>query len=214
MRLLLVRHGESLGNVTQVLQGRDDPLTDRGRRQAGEIAAHLATSHNVRAIYASPLARAYETAQIIGARIGIDPQPREGLAEINVGSAVGLTFENWTARFPDEARRFRTQGIDYTFPEGESGRQLGARIAADLDRIVAAHAGGDDTVIVVSHGGALAWALHHLLEETSDSWPRYDFHNCSLTEVMIEPATQEVMVVCRNEIGHLSPEPTEEVATG
>ncbi len=39
MQLLLVRHGESVGNLTHMLQGPDDPLTDRGRRQAREIAA-------------------------------------------------------------------------------------------------------------------------------------------------------------------------------
>ncbi len=213
MRLLLVRHGESQGNVTQVLQSREEPLTERGRRQAREIAAHLAGEANVSAIYASPLARAYETAQIIGARLGIAPEPREGLAEISVGSAVGLTFKEWSTRFPDEAARFHAEGVDYAFPEGESGRQLGKRVAAELDRILEAHTGDRGTVIIVSHGGALSWGLHHLLGQASDTWPSYEFHNCSLTELTIDPVTRETTMLCRNEIGHLTPEPTEEAAT-
>ena len=62
MQLLLVRHGESAGNLTRILQGRDDPLTERGRRQARELAAYLGARGDVRAIYTSPLGRAAETA--------------------------------------------------------------------------------------------------------------------------------------------------------
>ena len=100
MQLLLVRHGESVGNLTHILQGPDDPLTERGRRQAREIAAYLASRGDVRALYTSPLVRAYETAAIIGEALGLTPIPREALAEINVGEAAGLTLEEWAARSP------------------------------------------------------------------------------------------------------------------
>ena len=85
MRLLLVRHGETVGNILRQLQGDDDPLTERGRRQAREVASYLAGRGDLRALYASPLIRAFETAQVIGAAVGLAPQPRPGLAEINVG---------------------------------------------------------------------------------------------------------------------------------
>ncbi len=212
MRLILVRHGESLGNVNQTLQGREDPLTERGRRQAGAIAAHLAARGDLGTIYASPLARAFETSQIIGRATGVEPQPREGLAEIDVGSAAGLSFRDWTERNPDEVERFRREGAGYRFPGGESGRQVGARVAAELDRIVEAHRDDPRTVAIVSHGGALAWALAHLMSETTGEWPPYEFHNCSLTEVHLDG--DKITLVCRNEIGHLSTVAEEEIATG
>ncbi len=212
MRLLLVRHGESLGNVNRTLQGRDDPLTERGWRQARRIAAHLATRDDIGTLYASPLARAFETSQIIGGAVGRDPQPREDLAEIDVGDAVGLTFEDWSACFPDEAARFHAEGVDYAFPGGESARDIAARVAREMERIVAAHREDERAVVVVSHGGALAWMLAHLLEESRDAWPSYEFDNCSLTELTI--ADGQTTLVCRNEIGHLDAEPAEEVATG
>ena len=217
MRLLLVRHGESMGNVTQVLQGRDDPLTERGRRQARQIALHLAARGDVRAIYVSPLARAFETGQIIAEAIGLhlQPEPREGLAEIDVGHAAGMRFDDWTAQCPEEARRFHAEGLDYTFPGGESGRQLGARTAAEIDRILEEHRGDPSAVVVVSHGGALAWIVAHLLQEPRDTWPSHSFDNCSLTEVHIDGEdAQHVTFVCRNDVGHLVPEPAEEIATG
>src|SRR3712207_3489162 len=121
MRLLLVRHGESTGNVTRVLQGRDDPLTERGRGQARAIARHLAARGDVQAIYTSPLARAYETARIIGAAVGVEPEPREGFAEIDVGQAAGLTLEEWIARFPAEEERFQREGLDFVWPAAKVG---------------------------------------------------------------------------------------------
>ena len=215
MQLLLVRHGESAGNLTRILQGRDDPLTERGRRQAREIAAYLAARSDVCALYTSPLARAYETAAIIGEAVGLRPVPREALAEISVGEAEGLTLEEWTAHFPEEAERFRAEGVDYAFPGGETGLQLGARTAAEIDEIISAHRLEPGAVVVVSHGGALAWVISHLLREPRDAWPRHQLDNCSLTEVTIDPSdSQAVTFVCQNEVGHLSPEPESDIATG
>ncbi len=215
MQLLLVRHGESAGNLTRQLQGPEDPLTERGRRQAREIAAHLTGRGDVIALYASPLARALETARIIGAAVGLTPVPRAGLAEIDIGDAQGLTFDEWAARFPAEAARFRDEGVDYIWPGGESGRQLGARTAAEIDRIVSAHRLEAGAVVVVSHGGALAWIIDHLLREPRGRWPRHQLDNCSLTEVTIDPADEQaVRFVCQNEVGHLTPDPEGEIATG
>ncbi len=214
MQLLLVRHGESIGNVTQVMQTREEPLTERGRRQAREIAAHLAKRDDIQALYASPLARAWETSQIIGAALGMEPEPREDLAEISVGNAAGLTFKQWEERFSEEAVRFHSEGMHYAFPDGESGIQLGERTAAEIDRILERCRRDQGAVVIVSHGGALAWILAHLLEEPRDAWPAHQFNNCSVTELTIDPDSSQPVVVCRNEVGHLSAEPTEEVATG
>jgi broad specificity phosphatase PhoE len=214
MQLLLVRHGESAGNLTRRLQSREDPLTERGRRQAGEVAAFLADRGDVHTIYASPLARAFETAQIIGAATGLGPIPLEGLAEINVGEAAGLTFDEWFEREPELAQHFQSDGLDFVWPGGESGRELATRVAADADAIISTHRLEAGAVVVVSHGGALGWLIDHLLHESRDQWPQHQLLNCSLTEVTIDPDAQAVTFVCRNEVGHLSPEPEEEVALG
>ncbi len=215
MQLLLVRHGESVGNLTRQLQGRDDALTARGRGQAGKVAALLTERTDLRAIYTSPLARAAETARIVGAATGITPIAREGLAEINVGEAAGLTFDAWAARDPALAERFRAEGLNFIWPGGESGLQLGARVAAEVDAIISAHRLEAGAVVVVSHGGALAWLIDHLLREPRDQWPQHQFQNCSLTEITIDPADQQAITfVCRNAVDHLTPEPDEEAALG
>ncbi len=217
MRLLLVRHGETEGNLRRELQGAEDPLTERGRRQARELAAHLGGRTGVSAIYTSPYRRACETARAIGDALHMKPVPRAGLAEVDVGDAAGYRFEEWAERFPDEAARFRDDGLGYAWPGGESGHQVAARTSAEADRILGTHRKERGAVIVVSHGGALAWILSHLLKETGDGWPyeHMRLDNCSITEMEVpsggaEPAT----FIYRNEIGHLLSDPDAEIAKG
>jgi broad specificity phosphatase PhoE len=73
MQLLLLRHGETAGNIARQLQDEHDPLTERGRRQAQALAAALSQRGQLSALYASPHIRAFETAQIVGAAVGLTP---------------------------------------------------------------------------------------------------------------------------------------------
>jgi broad specificity phosphatase PhoE len=210
MRLLLVRHGETVGNILRQLQGDDDPLTERGRRQAREVAAYLAGRGDVRALYASPLIRAFETAQVIGAAVGLAPQPRPGLAEINVGAVAGLTFDEWGTRFPEQLQLFRADGVSFAWPGGESGRDIATRTAAEIEWLIARHRDEPGVACVVSHGGALAWSIVHLLREPGDRWPREHMRiaNCAVSEVELDPerwlAGEPATFLCRNEVGHLT----------
>ena len=217
MRLLLVRHGETEGNVQRRLQGTEDPLTERGRRQARDLASHLSGRDDVSKLYASPYRRAFDTASAIGAALGVEPEPRPALAEIDVGRAAGYRFEAWAEAFPQEAARFRIRGVDYAWPGGESGRDLAARTEKEIDRILESHRRDGGTVVVVSHGGALAWVIAHLLGEPDGEWPhsyaRLD--NCSITEAEIPPnGSRPARFLYTNEVGHLSFDPDEEATTG
>jgi broad specificity phosphatase PhoE len=216
VRLLLVRHGETGGNVERRLQGPDDPLTERGRRQARELAAHLCGRDDVLALYTSPYPRALETARAIGGALGMEPVPRAGLAEMDVGKAAGYRFEDWAQKFPEEAERFRDEGVDYAWPGGESGRQLATRAAAEVDRILESHGREPGAVVVVSHGGALAWVISYLLRESGEEWPYHyaRLDNCSITEVEVPSDGGPAKLVSTNEVGHLSPDPDAEAATG
>lgn len=209
MRLILARHGQTTGNKDRRLQGSEDPLTPLGRRQARELASHLAGRGDVAALYASPFVRARETARAVGAALGLDPVLRPGLAELNVGDAAGYRFDDWAEKFPEEVERFRTGGVDYRWPGGESGRQLGERTAREIDRIVEDHREKEGAVVVVSHGGALAWMLVYLLREPGDRWPseHLNLDNCSITEVQVSHDDSPAVVLRRNETGHLTPDP-------
>ncbi len=210
MRLLLVRHGETTGNLAHQLQDEHDPLTDQGRQQARALAAALAQRGDLGSLYSSPFARAFETAQIIGAATGLTPQPRPALAEINVGQAAGLTFAQWAECFPDQLAAFQQDGVAFTWPGGESGAIFAARIVAELDNLITQHLDDAQAVVLVSHGGALAWAISYLLREPGDQWPNahMGIGNCAVSEVTIDPAAwiagQPATFLRRNDQAHLA----------
>jgi len=135
--LLLVRHGETDWNAEGRLQGHTDrPLNDFGRRQAKALAEEL-DGEEIEAIYASDLARARETAEILGERLGLPTVLDPDLREKNWGTWEGLT--------PTERDR-----VEF---EGETTEEHRERMLRALHRIAERHP--DGRVLVVTHGGSL-----------------------------------------------------------
>ena len=190
MLLLLVRHGQSLGNIEGRIQGDDDPLTDHGREQARHVATALANRNDITHIYCSPLDRARETASIIGAATGVAPVPIAGLAEINAGKAAGLLWDEWRHANPDRAEIMANPQRDVLegWEGGESGREFGDRVIAAYNEIVARHLGTDDVVVAVGHGGSLSWIAASVHGDPLDVWPgaRAGFRNCSISEITVD----------------------------
>ncbi|MGB3327663.1 MAG: histidine phosphatase family protein [Thermomicrobiales bacterium] len=206
MRMLLIRHGQSLGNIEARIQGDDDPLTDRGRSQARALAAALAARGDVGSLYASPLARAWETAEIIGTTVGLAPTREPGLAEINAGIAPGQRWADWTIANPDLAAAMAPDRQSLAaWPGGESEQVFSGRVFAAFDRVVSAHAHTDDVVALVAHGGSLAWITARLLGDRLDRWPqqRATLANCSISELALS-ADGQFAFASWNEVAHLA----------
>lgn len=98
--ILLVRHGETIDNARQIMQGQTHgELNERGREQAQQVAQRLA-SEQVDAVVASDLHRAIQTAEIIAAPHGLPVMTTELLRERDWGSFTGrfipeLKGETW-----------------------------------------------------------------------------------------------------------------------
>ena len=136
--LLLVRHGETDWNADGRLQGQTDrPLSEFGRRQATQLAEDLA-DEGLEAIYSSDLARARETAEILGARLGLPVVLDPDLREKDWGTWEGLT----------SVERDRVEFV------GESTEAHQERILRALRRISERHP-GEGRVLVVTHGGSM-----------------------------------------------------------
>jgi broad specificity phosphatase PhoE len=158
--LLLVRHGETDWNRNGVLQGHlDVPLNDTGRIQAHALARRL-QEWEVDVIYSSDLARAAETAMIVGNRLGLEPLLRSELREIDVGRWGGLDHSELRRRYPEEVAALE-RGEDIRRGGAERLSELQARMVAALEGICADHPG--QTVLLVSHGGALKSLITSLL---------------------------------------------------
>lgn len=149
--ILLVRHGETDWNLHRRLQGHaDTPLNDRGREQAGALAAELA-HEPIDAVYSSDLVRAHETARIVAERHGLHVTAIDALRERNFGTWEGLSDDEIEARFPE-----RQDGV---LGDGETREEMAHRVLDALQRIAEQHP--DGRVLVVSHGGPLRAVLRH-----------------------------------------------------
>ena len=134
--LLLVRHGETVDNAAQIMQGQTQgQLNDNGRRQAEELRDKLATEH-LDAIVASDLHRSIETAEILAEPHHLPVVTTPLLRERDWGSFTGryipdLKGETW----PDDI---------------ETLEALKERAGRFLDFIRSNYSG--KTVLAVGHG--------------------------------------------------------------
>ena len=149
MLLYLVRHGETDWNLQRRIQGSTDvPLNDTGRAQAKHTGELLA-SRTWDAVVASPLTRAFDTASIIAAEVGLPaPTTDARLVERAYGAAEGLEISEVDRRYPGETH----------VPGRESREDVAARALGALVEIGEANPG--KSVIVVTHGGLIRSVLH------------------------------------------------------
>lgn len=91
MAILLIRHGETEGNRTRVIQRPDIPLSEHGLRQAERLAERLRTSP-IDEIWSSPLARARMTAEALSRTTGIAVHELQELEERNLGDLRGTAY--------------------------------------------------------------------------------------------------------------------------
>jgi broad specificity phosphatase PhoE len=154
--LIIVRHGQTEANARGLLLGRSDPPLDQiGRTQVSAVAAALAPLRRDTRIISSPLRRARETAAIIAREGDVDIDER--WIELDYGTYEGTPV----ADVPEDTWRRWRADADYAPGGGESLRQLGVRVCAACDELIADAAARD--IIVVTHvspvKAAAAWAL-------------------------------------------------------
>lgn len=160
MKLFFTRHGESQANIERIISNRDlpHPLTAKGRAQSTALAEQLATAQVV-AIYASPILRAQETAQIIAKRLGAPLFISAALREFDCGMMEGKgNAEAWAAH---EAITAAWANHDYAqcIPGGESFTDMQQRFVPFVDQLIAQHADQAGDILLVGHGSL----LHHML---------------------------------------------------
>jgi broad specificity phosphatase PhoE len=197
--LFLVRHGQSTWNHERRIQGQlDPPLSDEGRRQAARLGKRLA-GRTFSALYTSDLKRAAETAQLVGQAVGVVGMPMAELREIYLGQWEGLRTEELAERFP-EAWASWTDEPDWDLvPGGEGSAAFEARVSLALDRLFARHP--QDDVLVVTHGGVIQIALHHVVGRPGRGIFPFRIQNTSVS--ILEKRNGRVVVSGVNDIGHL-----------
>lgn len=156
-RLLLVRHCETEAAMRGRCYGRlDVRLSPEGRRQAEALGSALADVPLV-AVYASPLARALDTAAAIAPRHGLEAIAVDGLRELDFGELEGLAYDEIRAERPGLYREWMEAPASVRLPGGESFGDLRARVLPVVSEIRARYEG--EVVALVAHGGVVRVVL-------------------------------------------------------
>src|SRR6202049_2076317 len=130
-RVFMVRHGATVLSAEDRFAGATDvALSDEGREQTRRLAERL-SREKIAAVYASPLGRTAETAQILAAPHRLEVQTRDGFREINHGRWEQMTRREVEKRFPEEAAEWEKDPYTFAPLGGKSGRPVTGRALRD-----------------------------------------------------------------------------------
>ncbi len=175
MRLILVRHGQTEWNAGGRYQGQSNvALSDTGRKQARFLAERFPV-RQLDAIYTSDLDRAKETAECVGKRLGLTVCPEKAFRELSFGDWEGLTYQEISSRWPEEAEKLFTAPDELVIPHGETFQDLQKRALDKIYSLYEKHI--DQTVAVFAHGainktilaGLMHIPLHYLWSLRQDN---------------------------------------------
>ncbi len=190
--LLLIRHGDA-EHPTAPLEddpkSYDMPLTHRGRRQAKALAQRL-RGRAIGTLYASPLRRTRETADIVAAELGIPVNEDARLREIEIAGAGPVALQ-------DLADIAIARGGWSHLTGTESSASIRGRMRESIDAIVAACP--QQRVAIVSHAGAINAYVCMLLGLDKDFF--FPAGNTSIS--IVRARDERRLIFCLNDIAHL-----------
>ena len=172
MKLLIMRHADTEWSKMGFLSYTDIGLSDAGRQRAEEAAKNLSGS-DIESVVTSPLARASETAGIIGSALGVSVKCDKRLEEVNFGIFEGLSREEAREKFPSEFSARESDKWNYAVKNGESYRDASRRVVEfmgtlrERKTLAVTHATLMKVFFVVRCGISLKDAERELIEPCS-----------------------------------------------
>ena len=200
-RIILVRHGHVDWLAPERFRGRAElPLSSLGRRQAQAVAGYIAASWKPEAVYTSPLGRCRETAAAIAALLHLEPQPVDGLVDIDYGEWQGLTRQQAKERWPDETELWFRAPHLAAIPGGETLAAVLSRTSAAVQDALRHHP--DETVVLVGHDSVNRVLLLFALELPLSCYWNLHQDPCGISELLFD---NDSFVICSiNQTQHLA----------
>jgi probable phosphoglycerate mutase len=216
VQLFLMRHGQSHVNLTDLTAShRDSPLTDIGREQAAAAADFAAGQIKPTQIFASTVARAAETADIVSQACGLPVAFDKRLREIGTCYPDGrpVPEEELVPYVPDMWGTLRP--YEPVTVGGESWMQFRSRVGSFIEELVPARsrfgdpeladAIADERVVVVCHAGVIEAVFEYVFEKGPWSVVAVHTNNAGITHLQYRPMLNlpDWWLLSHNRVGHL-----------
>ena len=178
--VLMMRHGEAENNVKHILAGRELEyhLTERGRDQAASTANGLKLVP-IDTIYTSPVIRTVETAKIVSETLGIDYMIDERLVETDMGSVVGMDYNDALEKYGNLFLGFYHDDPRVTNLKIERFSAIRERVNNMLHFVAERHP--DANVLLVTHLDPIKASIDKVLDLKPESLFNMTIRNASLT---------------------------------
>lgn len=162
MKIYLIRHGQTTGDIEDRYGGDyDDHLSTTGRREARDLATEI-KSKNIRIIYSSPRIRAVETAKIVNNLLNVEIKIIDGLRERNnYGVLTGMVKAEAKARYPFQVEQLET-GIRHKVDNSENYDLFKKRVVQAFEQILDNR--NHDSIAIITHGGPIKCIVREVLE--------------------------------------------------
>jgi len=197
MKLILIRHGETLWNKEERVQGRSDiELSPVGIEQARLLALSLKDQH-ICAIHASPLKRALKTAQIINEFHRQEIKTHSDLMEMDQGDFEGFSFKELIATQKDFLDKWIANPASVQMPNGESLAGLQERAWRALETII----NQKKDALVVAHNFTIAAILCRIRKISLSEFLSTCVGTASKTVVRLQDG--EAVIEVLNDRSHL-----------
>ena len=179
LTIFLVRHGE-VHNPKGIIYGHlpGYGLSQKGREQLAQAAGLLEAHGPFQALYASPLQRAQESAQILGDRLGLGLTTEPLIVETGVEGYQGQPFSALPRPYMTETP---------TVPGIECAASIRRRFLSWAAAMLARHAGGQ--LIAVSHRDPIAVSLLHWMGKGLEALPEFPLDPGGVYKVGLETAS-------------------------
>lgn len=179
MKLYLVRHAESEGNLKKVYAGTTDyALTTNGIKQIIDVMNELSSMLGITSsytLYSSPLQRCIILADEIEKLLQTSKLIDSRLSEINFGIFEDKTYEELNIEYPDLVKLWNQDSIHFQIPKGESLKMCSERVSTFCEELI----NKNEDAVVVSHGGIIKLILLKLLDlDLKQFWKFYTSNGC------------------------------------
>lgn len=202
-RVILVRHARTVWNSERRYGGHTNvSLDETGKNQVKKVAQRL-KSYPIKAVYASDLERAYQTAEAIADIHNLVINKFGELREINFGQWEGKTYDEIML---EEAQQLIMDSwikdpYHTCLPDGESLTHLQDRVVACLKKIIAKHP--EETIVIVTHAGPIWTVISHVLDVPLNNYWRIKQSNTAINIIDFYEDGGGVISLL-NDISHLA----------